>query len=75
MISLGTDGRSLQSLMSDRESPIIDFYPQDFAQDLNGKKNDWEAVVKIAFIDKDRLKKAMQSAQVVELTLCSADDY
>jgi 5'-3' exoribonuclease 1 len=40
-------------------SPILDFYPLDFEQDLNGKKQDWEAVVKIPFIDEQRLLKAM----------------
>lgn len=45
--------------MSDPESPIIDFYPKDFALDLNGKKQEWEAVVKIPFIMEDRLLKAM----------------
>lgn len=45
--------------MSDPTSPILDFYPTDFDQDLNGKKQDWEAVVKIPFIDEKRLLNAM----------------
>ena len=45
--------------MSNSESPILDFYPQEFEQDLNGKKQDWEAVVKIPFIDQERLLRAM----------------
>lgn len=48
-----------QDLMLDPTSPIIDFYPRNFASDLNGKKQDWEAVVKIPFIDEKRLLKAM----------------
>jgi 5'-3' exoribonuclease 1 len=47
--------------MSDPNSPIIDFYPRDFASDLNGKKSEWEAIVKIPFIDEKRLIKAMAS--------------
>ena len=47
--------------MVDANSPILDFYPQEFEQDLNGKKQDWEAVVKIPFIDQDRLLRAMAS--------------
>ena len=46
--------------MSDPNSSILDFYPQDFEQDLNGKKQDWEAVVKIPFIDEERLLRAMK---------------
>ncbi|ORZ37096.1 XRN 5'-3' exonuclease N-terminus-domain-containing protein [Catenaria anguillulae PL171] len=53
----------LQELMTDPNSPIIDFYPTEFEQDLNGKKADWEAVVKIPFIDQDRLLKAIQTKE------------
>lgn len=51
-----------QELMTDPESPIIDFYPKEFVQDLNGKKQEWEAVVKIPFINEERLLKAMAGA-------------
>ena len=45
--------------MYDDNSPILDFYPLEFEQDLNGKKQDWEAIVKIPFIDEARLLHAM----------------
>ena len=45
--------------MYDPNSPILDFYPLEFELDLNGKKQDWEAIVKIPFIDQARLLKAM----------------
>ena len=51
--------------MFDPTSPILDFYPTEFEQDLNGKKQDWEAVVKIPFIDEERLLKAMDCAPVL----------
>lgn len=50
---------AFRDLLSDPTSPIIDFYPVEFEQDLNGKKQDWEAIVKIPFIDEKRLLAAM----------------
>ncbi|KAK1339562.1 hypothetical protein QTO34_018115 [Cnephaeus nilssonii] len=40
-----------QHLMTSEESPIIEYYPPDFKTDLNGKQQEWEAVVLIPFID------------------------
>ena len=48
-------------LMTNPDSPIIDFYPRDFDLDMNGKKMEWEAVVKIPFIDESRLLPAMKT--------------
>ena len=62
----------LQELMTDPNSPIIDFYPTEFEQDLNGKKQDWEAIVKIPFIDEKRLLKAMGRTYPAWL-LCSLE--
>lgn len=47
--------------MYDANSSIRDFYPTEFEQDLNGKKQEWEAIVKIPFIEESRLLKAMAS--------------
>lgn len=52
-----------RDLMTNPESPIKDFYPRDFEQDMNGKKQEWEAIVKIPFIDADRLVKAMATRE------------
>ena len=40
-----------QQLMTSESSPIIEYYPVDFKTDLNGKQQEWEAVVLIPFID------------------------
>ena len=45
--------------MYDPNSQILNFYPFDFELDLNGKKQDLEAIVKIPFIDGEWLLKAM----------------
>jgi len=41
--------------MSDTFSPIIDFYPIDFAVDLNGKKFEWMGVALLPFLNEDRI--------------------
>lgn len=48
-----------QKLMTEQDSPIIDYYPSEFRTDLNGKQQQWEAVVLIPFIEEDSLLKAM----------------
>lgn len=47
------------ALMTDVTSKIIDYYPVDFETDLNGKKQEWEALVLIPFINEMRLMDAM----------------
>ncbi|KAL5039286.1 hypothetical protein BDV3_002654 [Batrachochytrium dendrobatidis] len=49
-----------QDLLVDANSPIIDFYPSEFELDMTGKKSDWEAIVKIPFIDEKRLLAAIR---------------
>uniref|UniRef100_A0AAR2LD66 5'-3' exoribonuclease 1 n=1 Tax=Pygocentrus nattereri TaxID=42514 RepID=A0AAR2LD66_PYGNA len=51
--------RCFQHLMTSQSSSIIEYYPLDFKTDLNGKQQEWEAVVLIPFIDERRLLAAM----------------
>jgi 5'-3' exoribonuclease 2 len=55
-------------LMLDPQSPIIDFYPEDFQIDLNGKKFAWQGVALLPFVDESRLFKAVEPYRK-ELTL------
>uniref|UniRef100_A0A672K0X1 5'-3' exoribonuclease n=1 Tax=Sinocyclocheilus grahami TaxID=75366 RepID=A0A672K0X1_SINGR len=48
-----------RALMTDPLSSIIDFYPDDFAIDLNGKKYAWQGVALLPFVDERRLREAL----------------
>eukprot|EP01033_Poteriospumella_lacustris_P000925 gene925-667_t len=47
-----------QWLMTNPESPVLHFYPMDFKIDQDGKKNPWEAVVLLDFINENKLLAA-----------------
>lgn len=51
----------MRDLMTNPYSPVVDFYPSEFTVDMNGKRNDWEAVVIVPFIDEKRLLKEVNS--------------
>lgn len=48
-------------LMTSSESPLIDFYPDSFTVDMNGKRWPWEAVTLLPFIDSTKLIDASRS--------------
>ncbi|TIB71087.1 hypothetical protein E3Q23_03942 [Wallemia mellicola] len=51
--------RPFSKYMTEEDSPILDFYPEDFQIDMNGKKMIWQGVALLPFIDENRLTKAL----------------
>ena len=51
--------KAYRQLMVTPNSPIIDFYPIDFKNDLNGKRHQWQAISLLPFIDAARLRAAL----------------
>lgn len=49
-----------RDLMSNPESEIIDFYPENFKIDMNGAKMSWQGIALLPFIDEHRLLKAVR---------------
>jgi 5'-3' exoribonuclease 1 len=47
--------KALAELMLHPSSPLIPFYPSDFTSDPNGKRQSWEAVAQIPFIEAEIL--------------------
>lgn len=52
--------RSYRKLMCSGDSPIIEFYPMNLEVDMNMKKNPWEGINLLPFIDVDLLKETIK---------------
>ncbi|XP_077868478.1 uncharacterized protein LOC100377486 [Saccoglossus kowalevskii] len=52
------------------DSPIRDFYPDDFEIDLNGERYKTQGVVRIPFVDETRLKEALEGLQLTRDEEC-----
>ncbi|CAM9896371.1 unnamed protein product, partial [Discosporangium mesarthrocarpum] len=48
-----------KKLMVEKDSPLLSYFPNDFECDSNGKRNSWETVVKIPFIDEEDMFQAL----------------
>ncbi|CAM8916298.1 unnamed protein product [Rhodiola kirilowii] len=53
--SAGALPQAYQNLMTDQDSSIIDFYPEDFSVDVDGKRFLWQGILRLSFIDEERL--------------------
>jgi len=53
-------------LMTNDNSSLLKFYPKDFELDMNGKKNLWEGIVLLPFIDQNILIQQIRQNKCVE---------
>mmetsp|Transcript_17758 Transcript_17758/g.36413 ORF Transcript_17758/g.36413 Transcript_17758/m.36413 type:complete len:543 (-) Transcript_17758:4588-6216(-) len=64
--------KNFSRLMWDIDSPIYNFYPKDFRIDMNGKRNVWEGVVLLPFIDQKKLLEATEK-KIFRENLCKKE--
>ncbi len=61
----------LQALMLEEDSPVKDYYPINFETDLNGKLQEWEAVVLIPFINEvSHIRQIFLNIVIILLLIC-----
>ena len=64
-----------QTIMHSDNSPMKQFYPMDFVEDMNGKHNSWEAVVLLPFINIDKLKEAVAEVENDKSLMSSMTEF
>lgn len=57
-----------QRLMLNSNSPLAGMYPKDFQIDKNGKKNNYEGVVLLPFVNEVDLMQGMATVNMDELS-------
>ena len=55
-------------LMTAPHSPLASFFPDELKVDFEGKRNDWEGVVLLPFLDEHLLKQCIASVPASKLT-------
>jgi 5'-3' exonuclease len=58
--------KPLAELMINNNSPLKQYYPYDYITDANGKRQSWEALVLIPFIDVDLLLTTVQQILTID---------
>lgn len=57
-----------QKVMMRMTGPLAPYYPTDFGVDLDGKRNAWEGIALLPFVDEDLLRQEMAKVDSSELT-------
>jgi len=60
--------RELQLLVTNPASPLAQFFPSDIRLDANGKRNEWEAVVLLPFVEESVLISTERGVDQQKLT-------
>ena len=55
-------------LMTAPHSPLAEFFPENLKVDFEGKRNDWEGVVLLPFLDENLVKQCIASVPPSKLT-------
>ena len=59
-----------KNLMTSGTSSISQYYPHSFEVDMNGKRNAWEGIALIPFIDEQRLLDAVNTVAHHRSVIC-----